>query len=75
MDNDAAKAEFLGMDLKQFRAWELSTQIPEQIKLPSMDIPNNASELIIAPAPKSTPAPTPKLDPSQAPKVAPQHGR
>lgn len=39
LDTDAAKAEFLGMDLKQFKAWELSTQIPDQIKLPVKNSP------------------------------------
>ncbi len=38
MDNDAAKAEFLGMDDKQFQAWKLSHEIkPPEIKLPSRE--------------------------------------
>lgn len=36
LDNDAAKAEFLGIDEKQFKAWELSIKVRSENELPKL---------------------------------------
>ncbi|MEK6747132.1 MAG: hypothetical protein AABY33_08905 [Pseudomonadota bacterium] len=55
LDNDKAKAEYLGMDEKQFKAWELSIKVREEIinKLPSSPVETSPT----APQPYQQPAP------------------